>query len=157
MAYGIPILQYLLSQPPPSNSTSRTLKALILAPTRELALQVATHLRACIEEGDTGKSKGPPRVSVAAVIGGMSAQKQRRVLERGADVIVATPGRLWDLLQEDDKLASQVKSIKFLVLDEADRMIEIGHFAELDNIVRLTLRPEEDACVSQIMFTGIFD
>ncbi len=74
----------------------------------------------------------------------MSAQKQRRVLERGADVVVATPGRLWDLLQEDDSLASQVKNIKFLVLDEADRMIEIGHFAELENIVRLTLRPEDD-------------
>ncbi|KLO11285.1 DEAD-domain-containing protein [Schizopora paradoxa] len=147
LAYGIPILQYLLSQPPPSKLSTRSLKALILAPTRELALQVATHLRACIEEGDKGKSSGPPRVSVAAVIGGMSAQKQRRVLERGADVIVATPGRLWDLLQEDDNLASQVKNIKFLVLDEADRMIEIGHFAELDNIVRLTLRPEEDATV----------
>lgn len=137
-----------MSQPPLNKSTSRSLKALILAPTRELALQVATHLRTCIEEGDKGKAKGPPRVSVAAVIGGMSAQKQRRVLERGADVIVATPGRLWDLLQEDDSLASQVKNIKFLVLDEADRMIEIGHFAELENIVRLTLRPEEDACVS---------
>ncbi len=137
-------MQYLLSQPPLDKSSTRALKALILAPTRELALQVATHLHTCIEEGDKGKGKGPPRVSVVAVVGGMSAQKQRRVLERGADVVVATPGRLWDLLQEDDSLASQVKNIKFLVLDEADRMIEIGHFAELENIVRLTLRPEDD-------------
>lgn len=139
--------------------------------------------------------KAPPRVSVAAIVGGMSAQKQRRVLDRGVDVLVATPGRLWDLLGEvrtlfafsaslfdplrvafvafypvhlmtrgfldthifflpfisivimdliltiqDDVLASEMKELKFLVLDEADRMIETGHFAEMENIVRLTLR-----------------
>ena len=44
--------------------------------------------------------KGPPPVSVAAIVGGMSAQKQRRILDRGVDVLVATPGRLWDILQE---------------------------------------------------------
>lgn len=44
--------------------------------------------------------KGPPLVSVAAIVGGLSAQKQRRILDRGVDVLVATPGRLWDLLQE---------------------------------------------------------
>ncbi len=46
------------------------------------------------------KSKGPPLVSVAAIVGGMSAQKQRRILDRGVDILVATPGRLWDILQE---------------------------------------------------------
>lgn len=89
----------------------------------------------------------------------MSAQKQRRILDRGVDVLVATPGRLWDLIQEvsiffnhssnppsdmmwtqDDNLAKEIKQIKFLVLDEADRMIEAGHFQELENILRLTLR-----------------
>ena len=89
----------------------------------------------------------------------MSLQKQRRILERGIDVLVATPGRLWDimedvstalwcifvfcltgLLAQNDNLAKEVKKLKFLVLDEADRMIETGHFAELENILRLTLR-----------------
>lgn len=123
----------------------RPLRGLILAPTRELALQVASHMKACLnyvdpsavavktEEEDTAdadvlnaeagkknkknkqktsgsaknttlaanpKPTGPPLVSVAAIVGGMSAQKQRRIIERGVDVLVATPGRLWDLLQE---------------------------------------------------------
>ena len=96
---------------------------------------------------------------VAAIVGGVSAQKQRRILSRGIDVLVATPGRLWDILQEatlflllglqcandlvfcqDDTLAYQMKHLRFLVLDEADRMIETGHFAELENILRLTSR-----------------
>lgn len=46
------------------------------------------------------KQNGPPLVSVAAIVGGMSAQKQRRILSRGVDVLVATPGRLWDIIQE---------------------------------------------------------
>ncbi|KAK7676716.1 hypothetical protein QCA50_020292 [Cerrena zonata] len=93
------------------------------------------------------KPKGPPPVSVAAIVGGMSAQKQRRILDRGVDVLVATPGRLWDILQQDDDLASQIKNLRFLVLDEADRMIETGHFAELDNILRLTMRTAKDEAI----------
>lgn len=116
LAYGLPILQHLLIHPHRSSRkgkrTGRRLKALVLTPTRELALQVAIHLRTCaeetsneteggIEEGKRNSSrKKPPRVSIAAVVGGMSAQKQRRVLERGVDIVIATPGRLWDLLQE---------------------------------------------------------
>ncbi|KAI0716537.1 DEAD-domain-containing protein [Earliella scabrosa] len=177
LAYGLPILHHLLveaySRPIPNAHTRRPVRALILAPTRELALQVSSHLNACLtavsvetEDGDgtaaaskkdkgKGKAKAaaeavedkpkhPPLVSVAAVVGGMSAQKQRRILSRGVDVLVATPGRLWDILQEDDELASQIENLRFLVLDEADRMIETGHFAELDNILRLTLRKTDD-------------
>ncbi|THH03666.1 hypothetical protein EW146_g10368 [Bondarzewia mesenterica] len=154
----------------------RPLRALVLAPTRELALQVSAHLNVCLGTYGAGhpdvktedaedeqasfspkgkgkaKSKGeekvkvpvgskaPPLVSVAAIVGGMSAQKQRRILERGVDVLIATPGRLWDILEDDADLAKDVKSLRFLVLDEADRMIETGHFAELDNILRLTQR-----------------
>lgn len=84
----------------------RRIKALILAPTRELALQVASHLKACIDdapkngEASNSKPNGPPRVSIATVVGGMAAQKQRRLIDRGVDIVVATPGRLWDLLEE---------------------------------------------------------
>ena len=76
------------------------------------------HLKACVEtpqapvtcesEGSSNtvgsKSKRPPAVSVAAIVGGMSAQKQRRLLDRGVDILVATPGRLWDILQEVNAL-----------------------------------------------------
>ncbi|KAI0760237.1 DEAD-domain-containing protein [Fomes fomentarius] len=176
LAYGLPILHQLLTQaysrPIPKSHTRRPVRALILAPTRELALQVSSHLNACLngvpveapdDEETTTKNKGkgkgkarataeavddkprhPPLVSVAAIVGGMSAQKQRRILSRGIDVLVATPGRLWDILQEDDELASQIENLRFLVLDEADRMIETGHFAELDNILRLTLRKNDE-------------
>lgn len=104
------------------------------------------------------KKSGPPRISVGAIIGGLSAQKQKRVLERGCDILVATPGRLWDLMKavsrlfatfegmtnkQDETIAADIRGLRFLVLDEADRMIENGHFAELENIVRLTERGEQ--------------
>jgi len=107
------------------------------------------------------KNITPPLVSIAAIVGGMSAQKQRRILDRGVDVLVATPGRLWDILEEvcdfrsnlpcqikhafvqDEALARQISQLKFLVLDEADRMVEAGHFAEMDNILRLTIRKSQ--------------
>ncbi|KAF7325815.1 ATP-dependent RNA helicase MAK5 [Mycena kentingensis (nom. inval.)] len=149
LAYGLPILHQLLSsarQRPPK--AKRQLSALILAPTRELALQVSSHLNGCLNvvetPGNASQPRPSPLVSVAAIVGGMSAQKQRRVLDRGVDVLVATPGRLWDIVEDDDSLAGQIRSLKFLVLDEADRMIEAGHFAELDNILRLTLRESKD-------------
>ena len=88
---------------------------MVLAPTRELALQVSSHINSLltlsIESKDptlTDKDVAiqpklknpPPHVSVAAIVGGMSAQKQKRILDRGVDVLVATPGRLWDIMQE---------------------------------------------------------
>lgn len=118
LAYGLPILHYLLSQPRPSSSSKRPLRALILAPTRELALQVSSHLNDLLTSISFSKSndsnvetsagssttqppvkKPPPHVSIASIVGGMSAQKQRRVLDRGVDVLVATPGRLWDIIE----------------------------------------------------------
>ncbi|KXN89342.1 ATP-dependent RNA helicase MAK5 [Leucoagaricus sp. SymC.cos] len=179
LAYGLPILHYLLSQPRSPPNQRRPVRALILAPTRELALQVSSHLNTCLNPverqaepsqgegkantGKTGKGKTkgkgtekeadtpapptkkpPPHVSVAAIVGGMSSQKQRRILNRGVDVLVATPGRLWDIMEDDDNLAKEIKELRFLVLDEADRMIETGHFAELENILRLTLRENQD-------------
>ncbi|EGO03781.1 hypothetical protein SERLA73DRAFT_46424 [Serpula lacrymans var. lacrymans S7.3] len=172
LAYGLPILHHLLSRSRhPSSKVKRQVQALVLAPTRELALQVSDHLNMFarsieapikeetldVELSETqqlkDKSKGknvvsgtaktfskPPLVSIAAIVGGMSAQKQRRIIDRGVDILIATPGRLWDILEEDDSLAKQLASLRYLILDEADRMVENGHFAELDNILRLTLR-----------------
>lgn len=87
----------------------------------------------------------------------MSVQKQLRILERGVDVLVATPGRLWDLIEEDEGLSEQLKRVRFLVLDEADRMIETGHFAELDNIVRLTTREGRSVEMDEAFLAGEID
>jgi ATP-dependent RNA helicase DDX24/MAK5 len=167
LAYGLPILNALLSGPAPPLTGRRPLQALILCPTRELALQVTKHLTTLVNIGlgltkptttsddsiivkeeieDTPlptsikKKSGPPRISIISIVGGLSILKQRRFLTRGADIIVATPGRLWDLCKEDEELTVGIKGIKFLVVDEADRMIENGHFAELESIVGLTVR-----------------
>ncbi|KAK4058750.1 ATP-dependent RNA helicase [Microbotryomycetes sp. JL221] len=153
LAYGLPILTWVLSQPEPKANSRRQPAALVLAPTRELALQVRAALADVAYrtnpplEGEptptkesAGKRQRGRYVNVVALTGGMSIEKQKRQLSKGADVIVATPGRLWDLIGDDDALAQDIKRIKFLVIDEADRMIENGHFAELDNIVKLTKR-----------------
>lgn len=135
LAYGLPILQYIAENTANSMDKDRPLEALVLAPTRELALQVTTHLRAVIEAG--GRF-----ANVAAVCGGMSMQKQERVLEQhgGAHIVVATPGRLWDMLKQNDHLALRVRRARFLVIDEADRMVEAGHFAEMDAILGMVRR-----------------
>ncbi|GAA5952011.1 hypothetical protein JCM21900_000114 [Sporobolomyces salmonicolor] len=174
LAYGLPILSHILRQPSPSSTPrspspalsessepdaaapSTRLAALILCPTRELALQVRASLTSVavrtlpllprteaidkLAEEDPRKRQKGRLVNVVALTGGMSIDKQKRQLEKGADVIVATPGRLWDLIGESDNLVREIKGMKFLVIDEADRMIENGHFAELENIVRLTKR-----------------
>ncbi|KAG8880681.1 ATP-dependent RNA helicase [Tulasnella sp. 332] len=145
LAYGLPIINHILSSTQPSPSGPRPLTALILAPTRELAMQVAEHFKAIVSHlsKTEGKDKGrPPRVSVGVVIGGIDAHKQKRIIHRGMDVMIATPGRLWDLMGEDESVADSIRKIRFLVLDEADRMIETGHFAELEKIIKLTFRTQ---------------
>lgn len=135
LAYTLPILHYVLEHSAHTEDTQRELEALILTPTRELALQVCTHIRAVVDAA--GRF-----ANVATVCGGMSVQKQERMLQQhgGAHVIVATPGRLWDLLKQDDALALRVRRTRFLVIDEADRMIETGHFAEMDSILSMVRR-----------------
>lgn len=157
LAYSIPILQDILNLTLAEGPTSarRPISALILCPTRELALQVRQHIgdlvyRASIPPQPTTDLTTPahkpikhiPRVNIVTICGGMSIQKQKRLLtaRHGVDIIVATPGRLWDLMQDDVELAKQIKGIRFFVLDEADRMIENGHFAELDSIAALLKR-----------------
>ncbi|KAK0558237.1 ATP-dependent RNA helicase [Tilletia horrida] len=165
LAYGLPILHHFLSAgavaDPHENGEAedvRPLTALILTPTRELAIQVGEHLQALVDAagqvgalteqgGAAAAAAGEKKhwVSIVTVCGGMSVQKQRRLLTRGqgADIVVATPGRLWELLSEDDDFAARMKQIRFLVIDEADRMVEVGHFAEMDNILKIVRRPGE--------------
>jgi hypothetical protein len=79
---------------------------------------------------------------VAVVVGGMSSQKQERVLSYGPEIVVATPGRLWDLIQEGNPHLAQVTNLSYLAIDETDRMMEKGHFEELRNLLELINRDE---------------
>jgi ATP-dependent RNA helicase DDX24/MAK5 len=134
LAFGLPILDLVCqAQPPASDTTDATdktapspLRALILAPTRELAMQVCTHLQA------VGRHCG---VWVVPIVGGISAQKQERLLSKKPQVIVATPGRLWDLMREGHTHVANLGGLQFLVIDEADRMVQQGHYAELSSIL----------------------
>ncbi|CAG7847725.1 ATP-dependent RNA helicase MAK5 [Serendipita indica DSM 11827] len=161
LAFALPILRHILStnRLKSLRRQKRNLKALIVAPTRELALQVSAHINACAPQRSKEEIEAhlPPLVSVATIVGGMSQQKQTRMLERGADVIVATPGRLWELLSDNDELTTQIRQVRFFVLDEADRMVENGHFAELDKIIRLTARPDPNSLEAQIQEVKLED
>lgn len=101
-------------------------QALILTPTRELALQISG---AFFRFGEYQKNK----VSVLTVIGGESIDQQTRVLNDGVDIVVATPGRLLDLIGQN---VLSLKFIKFLVLDEADKVLDLGFAAELDSVLK---------------------
>ena len=121
-AFALPILQRLSaieSKPPPCSP-----RVLVLAPTRELAQQVA---EAFIEFG-----KGSPRpIDVVAVIGGADIGEQVRRLEDGADIVVATPGRLLELVREKDIFFLNLLG---LVVDEADRLLALGFAEELEQV-----------------------
>jgi ATP-dependent RNA helicase DDX24/MAK5 len=152
LAYGVPIIQHLIGELQDGNAKLKKPSALILTPTRELALQVKDHLMKLLDNTlSPGAKHGPIRI--IALTGGMSIQKQRRLLQTGVQVIVATPGRLWDLISESADMGQKLSQLDFLVLDEADRMIEGGHFAELDNIFKLTNRFEPARAMQRIALT----
>ncbi|MDH4565141.1 DEAD/DEAH box helicase [Pseudomonas sp. BN414] len=115
-AFALPILSRI-------DPAKREPQALILAPTRELALQVATAFETY--------AKQMPGLNVVAVYGGAPMGPQLKALRQGAQVIVATPGRLCDHLRRDDKMLATVQQ---LVLDEADEMLKLGFMDDLEVI-----------------------
>ena len=132
LAYGIPILEYWLAAQGDGGTTLSTERttcpvALILSPTRELAHQLTKHL------SDLA-ANCPRRPQIATVTGGLSIHKQQRQLEH-ADMVVATPGRLWEVINDSHGLIDRLKQIQFLVVDEADRLLSDGHFLELESIL----------------------
>ncbi|XP_008585275.1 PREDICTED: ATP-dependent RNA helicase DDX24 [Galeopterus variegatus] len=104
------------------------LLGLVLTPTRELAVQVKQHIDA------VAKFTG---IKTAILVGGMSTQKQQRMLNRHPEIVVATPGRLWELIKEKHSYLSNLRQLRCLVVDEADRMVEKGHFAELSQLLEM--------------------
>ncbi|XP_052386135.1 ATP-dependent RNA helicase DDX24 isoform X1 [Carassius gibelio] len=110
------------------NTHKQPLLGLVLTPTRELAVQVKHHIDAVARF--TG-------VKTAIVVGGMAPQKQQRVLMRRPEIVIATPGRLWEMIREKHPHLQNLRQLRCLVIDEADRMVEKGHFAELENLLEM--------------------
>ena len=124
-AFALPVLHKLALAP--VSSTRRLVRALVLVPTRELAVQVGEDL--------TSLAKYlPQRIKVAVVFGGVSINPQMMNLRGSADIIVATPGRLIDLIERN---ALTLDAVTTLVLDEADRLLELGFGEELGRILAL--------------------
>ncbi|XP_011252205.1 ATP-dependent RNA helicase DDX24 [Camponotus floridanus] len=108
------------------NISIKPLYALILTPTRELAIQIKNHLTQAAKYTD---------IKIAVVLGGMAAVKQERILSKGPEIVIATPGRLWELIQDGNSHLNQIDSIRYLAIDETDRMMEKGHFQELYDLL----------------------
>lgn len=123
-AFALPIIQNLM-KPSDKKHSKRVIRSLILTPTRELALQIAENFK---EYG----SHTPVRCAV--IFGGVSAVPQIKELQRGIDILVATPGRLNDLIHQGEISLSHVE---MFVLDEADRMLDMGFIHDVKKIISL--------------------
>ncbi|OBT59726.1 hypothetical protein VE04_00225 [Pseudogymnoascus sp. 24MN13] len=143
LAFGIPIIERWLQdnegredETATEKKTQKSATALILSPTRELAHQLTDHLTKLCK----GLSDAP---FIATVTGGLAIQKQQRQLAR-ADIIIGTPGRLWEVLSSGIELSKSLKTLKFLVVDEADRLLTEGHFKEAEEIISKLDRHDAD-------------
>ena len=150
LAFALPLLQQHVLQPRQTNFR-RPIRSLLLVPTRELAVQVGgvfTHL------------SYKPGLKVAVVYGGVSINPQMMDLRGGADILVATPGRLLDLV---DHNAVSLSDVQHLVLDEADRLLDLGFAEELQRVLALlpakrqtllfsaTFAPEVEALAANLL------
>jgi len=120
-AYGLPILHHI-------DATTPTIQALILSPTRELAQQIKKQLFKFTKYVDT-------KIFTEAVYGGEKIEKQINSLQRTTHIVVATPGRLIDLIERGEV---DLKNINTLVLDEADEMLSMGFKQDINRILRYT-------------------
>ena len=136
-AFALPILQRLLDSG--KFRAPKTCRALILLPTRELAIQVEE----CFKQYAQFTA-----ISTACIFGGVSDVSQKRNLIRGVDVLVATPGRLLDLINQK---AVSLKALEFFVLDEADRMLDMGFIHDIRKVVVLLPQNRQNLFFSATM------
>ena len=141
-AFAIPILQGL-SYEQRSSSGHRQIKALILAPTRELAIQINESFEAY------GKHLG---LKTMVIFGGVSQNPQTKELTNGVDILVATPGRLLDLISQK---FIHLNSVKYFVLDEADRMLDMGMIHDVRRIIAYLPKERQTMFFSATMPTEI--
>jgi len=132
-AFGLPIIQQL-------DADSKTIQAIILSPTRELCIQIAKDLEAYTKFMDN--------VKILAVYGGSSVDNQVRTLKNGVNIVVGTPGRTLDLIK---RRTLKINNIKWLVLDEADEMLNMGFKEELDGILDTTPKEKQTLLFSATM------
>jgi ATP-dependent RNA helicase RhlE len=137
LAFLIPIIERLLRESKPG------IAALVLVPTRELAMQVVDEYN-----GIRGKQLSP----AALVVGGLSEAAQLTALRRGARVVVATPGRLEDFL---DRRLVNLRGIDVLVLDEADRMLDMGFLPAIRRIAALLPKERQTMCFSATLEASV--
>ncbi|KAI1763716.1 DEAD-domain-containing protein [Hypoxylon sp. FL1150] len=139
LAFGIPIVEKWLELSEggdTDDSLSKTPIALVLSPTRELAHQLTDHIKNLC----AGLPNSP---YVCSVTGGLSVYKQQRQLAK-ADIVIGTPGRLWEVISSSSDLTNSFRGIQYLVVDEADRLLTEGHFQEAAEIFNALDRVEVD-------------
>lgn len=127
LSFCLPLLQALAENQLPPAGRQRRVRALILVPTRELAVQIGEVARVLARHEAQA-------VKVTVVFGGVSINPQMMGLRGGADIVVATPGRLLDLIEHN---ALELSAVQTLVLDEADRLLDLGFEQELERILAL--------------------
>lgn len=120
-AFSLPIIQRLSAKAPAGNK--RPIRSLILTPTRELAIQIYDNIRAYSLYTELRSQ---------VIVGGVSQTPQERELQRGTDILIATPGRLLDLINQKHV---NLDSVEILVLDEADRMLDMGFIRDVQKII----------------------
>ena len=142
-AFALPILHHIENQR--FRPERKTCRALVLSPTRELSIQI----------GDSFKAYGRNlRLAVAIAIGGVPINRQVRALNHGVEVLVATPGRLLDLV---NMRAVSLDSVEVLVLDEADRMLDMGFINDIRKVVRMLPKERQTLFFSATMPQAIAD
>ncbi|MBV9061809.1 MAG: DEAD/DEAH box helicase [Alphaproteobacteria bacterium] len=140
-AFALPILQKLSKPQLPVGA--RSAHALILAPTRELAIQIGESFRIY------GKHTG---LRHTVILGGVGQPQQVKAMARGVDILIATPGRLLDLVQQKHV---RLQDVKHFVLDEADRMLDMGFIRDVRKIVTMLPRHRQSLLFSATMPNGV--
>lgn len=128
-----------------SDDDVKDLFSIILTPTRELAQQIHKHLKAIAKYTN---------VTIACIIGGLATVKQERVLKTNPHIVIGTPGRIWELYQDGNEHLQKIVNLKYLVVDETDRMIEKGHFAELEEILQVLNASENSSKRQTFVFSA---
>ena len=137
MAFGLPLITALMETP--GKPAPKTIRSLILAPTRELAGQIRDALLPLVKDSP---------IKINLVVGGASINPQIKRLDQGTDILVATPGRLLDLI---DRRAVRLDTARFLVLDEADQMLDLGFIHALRRIAGLLASERQTMLFSATM------
>src|SRR5438034_4276648 len=133
LAFLIPVIERLLKEKTPG------IAALVLVPTRELAMQVVEQYNAL---------RGKQLLPAALVVGGLSEREQLQAIRKGARLVVATPGRLEDYL---DRRLFHFNALRILILDEADRMLDMGFLPAIKRIVSILPKERQTMCFSATM------